>query len=128
MHPTDQHPMCEFFFNTEGTGGHADRAPLRCGMQAFADPISLTTLPLERIEDAAELSAAAFAGRPNVWRAICGVATPVHLQQRFLAWLFARNLWLRRESGCNRAVVLDGEVVCSFMFVGPIRRTSAFAI
>ena len=98
------------------------------GMQAFADPISLTTLPLERIEDAAELSAAAFAGRPNVWRAICGVATPVHLQQRFLAWLFARNLWLRRESGCNRAVVLDGEVVCSFMFVGPIRRTSAFAI
>ena len=81
--------------------------------------ISLTVLPTERIDDAAALTAAAFAGRPNVWRAVCGATTPADMQRHFLSWLFARNLWLRRESGCNRVVMLDGELVCSFMFVPP---------
>ena len=84
-----------------------------------AATISLTVLPTERIDDAAALTAAAFAGRPNVWRAVCGATTPVDVQQHFLSWLFARNLWLRQESGCNRVVMVDGELVCSFMFVPP---------
>ena len=84
-----------------------------------AATISLTELPSERIDDAAALTAAAFTGRPNVWRAVCGKTTPVDMQQHFLSWLFARNLWLRRESGCNRVVMVDGELVCSFMFVPP---------
>jgi len=82
-------------------------------------PISLTALAPEDIDDAAALTAAAFAGRKNVWGAICGSATRLEEQRRFLSWLFARNLWLRQDSGCNRAVVLDGELVCSFMFVPP---------
>lgn len=82
-------------------------------------PISLTVLPPERIDDAAALTAAAFAGRPNVWRAVCGATTPADMQRHFLGWLFARNLWLRRESGCNRVVMVDGKLVCSFMFVPP---------
>ena len=84
-----------------------------------AATISLTVLPTERIDDAAALTAAAFAGRSNVWRAVCGATTPVDVQQHFLSWLFARNLWLRQESGCNRVVMFDGELVCSFMFVPP---------
>jgi len=81
--------------------------------------IALTVLAPERIEDAAALTAAAFAGRPNVWRAVCGAATPTDAQQHFLSWLFARNMWLRQESGCNRGVMVDGELVCSFMLVPP---------
>ena len=82
-------------------------------------PVSLTTLSPEHIDDAAALTAAAFAGRPNVWGAICGSGTKVDEQRRFLSWLFARNLWLRRDSGCNRAALLGGDLVCTFMFVPP---------
>ncbi len=84
-----------------------------------ADGIELTVLPPERIDEAAALTAAAFAGRPNTWRAVCGAATPADAQLHFLTWLFARNLWIRRDSGCIRAVMVGGELVCTFMFVPP---------
>eukprot|EP00434_Breviolum_minutum_P034482 symbB.v1.2.030523.t1/scaffold3438.1/size56642/3 len=34
-------------------------------------------------------------------------------------WLFERNLWLRKDSGCSRAIVLDDKLVCCFMFLPP---------
>ena len=89
------------------------------GFQVSDSDVALTLLPLDRIDEAAKLTAEAFAGRPNAWRAIVGASSSRNEQLQFLQWLFARNLWLRRDSGCNRCVMSGGDLVCSFMFVPP---------
>lgn len=36
-----------------------------------------------------------------------------------LCQLVQGNLWLRKDSGCSRAIVLDDKLVCCFMFLPP---------
>ena len=86
------------------------------GMQAFADPISLTTLPLERIEDAAELLQPRLrAGQ------MCGVQSVVWRRQFTSSsdsmavcpqLVVEKRVWLHSQ-------LCLMEKSCSFMFVGP---------
>lgn len=78
----------------------------------------LTTLPVERLAEAAAVTAAAFEASP-VYVALAGRDALPNDRRRLLRFIFERNLWLRMPSGCNRVVIHDGRVVCSFMLVTP---------
>ncbi|CAK9067563.1 Puromycin N-acetyltransferase [Durusdinium trenchii] len=90
---------------------------LRCLARFMA--LELVPLPAEHELPAAVMMADAFADRPNAWRAICGSENHPSFRRQMLQWLFERNLWLRRSAGCNRAVLMEGQLACTFMFVAP---------
>ena len=85
-------------------------------------PGQLGWLPVEKIPEAAALTAQAFAPKvdASMWTVICGAQSTEQGRHRLLRWLFERNLTLRQPTGCNRCVILgDGRIACSLMFVTP---------
>ena len=82
-------------------------------------PGVLSVLPTAYLEEAAALSAAAFAPSSPSYVYICGSSA---LEQRlsFTRWLFERNFAMRDGTGCNRCVFdEEGKLICFFMFVTP---------
>lgn len=72
----------------------------------------LRILEAGHLDEAARLVAAAFADSPTYVYICQG-------DQRFLQWMFSRNLWLRLGTRANNCVITDDELVCTFMLVTP---------